>query len=396
MLDIIKFEDIGAVYKNSFKRGTYQVGNKKFYYKIDALQEFARTKQPVTWDFHYDVFAAQIKKPRLNIPLTELYRLRAQQLRDQCDYLILAYSGGADSDNILEICLRNNIRIDEIVVEQSLKLFEKNNFVPSTDKNYQNWPSEWYLVVKPKLDQISKLHPQIKITVLDSSESLDVDDDEYTPRLASVPSSYVVVKRIRGWDAFINDRRDKWKNVTMMTGFDKCQPLIRNGTFGFALNDVAASGLSASGLSVMDVEFFYWTPDMPEIVVEQAWRIWDYLHQHPKIAVGKFAIMRKDMNRYFTARDSNFDDIVKMICYPYWDINTFQADKALGQLHHNAHWLVNKFQNERWYQSWHSNFKSVLAGLPLTVYQNGDPKNDYIKITNYHALGAFNLKGNYD
>lgn len=391
MLDIIKFEDIGAVYKNSFKRGTYQVGNKKFYYKIDALQEFARTKQPVTWDFHYDVFAAQIKKPRLNIPLTELYRLRAQQLRDQCDYLILAYSGGADSDNILEICLRNNIRIDEIVVEQSLKLFEKNNFVPSTDKNYQNWPSEWYFVVKPRLDEISKLYPHIKITIIDSSENFDVDDDEYTSRMASVPSSYVVVRRQRSWDTFIRDRRDKHNSVILMAGLDKCHVAVSKGTYGFSINDVAASAVT-----VADVEFFYWTPDMPEIVVEQARRIWDYLHLHPRIAVEKFSILRKDMNRYFTARDSNFDDIQKMICYPYWDINKFQADKALGQLHHNAHWLVNKFQNERWYQSWHSNFKSVLAGLPLSVYQNSDPKNDYIKIQNYHALGAFNLKGNYD
>lgn len=391
MLDIIGFEDIGAVYKNSFKRGTYHVGDKKFYYKIDALQEFARTKQPIEWDFHKDVFAAQVKKPRLNIPLTELYRLRAQQLRDKCDYLVLAYSGGSDSDNILEICLRNNIKIDEIVVEQSFKLFEKNNFVPSTNKNYQNWPSEWYFVIKPKLDQISKLYPQIKITVLDSSENFEVDDDEYTSRVASVPSSYVVVKRMRGWDRLISNRRDTYKNVTLMSGVDKCYPTVRKGTFGFTISDSAALALTMT-----DMEFFYWTPDMPEIVVEQAWRIWDYLHLNPKIAVEKFSANQKDYRTYHIDRNLNFDDIIKTICYPYWDINKFQANKALGQLHHNAHWLVNKFQNERWYQSWHSNFKSTLASLPLSVYQNGDPKNDYVRFANYHALGSFNMKEKND
>jgi hypothetical protein len=46
--------------------------------------------------------------------LDELYRQRAQELRDQYDHLVLMYSGGIDSHNILETFLHNNIHLDEV------------------------------------------------------------------------------------------------------------------------------------------------------------------------------------------------------------------------------------------------------------------------------------------
>lgn len=390
MSDIIKFEDIGTVYKDSFKKGIYHVGDKNFYYKVDALKEAGKTRKSITWDFHSCVFEEQVKKPRLNIPLPELYRLRAQQLRDKYNYLVLCYSGGADSDNILEVFLRNNIKLDEILVEQSLKLFESIGFKPSADKDYRNWPSEWYLVVKPKLDQISKLYPNIKITIVDNSESPQEDDDENTCRMGSVPTSYIAVRRMRLWESATQSYREKYKSAAVIVGCDKCFPAVRNGTFGFVITDFAAA------FTAKDLEYFYWTPDMPEIVVEQAWRIWDYLHLYPKIALEKFVSQRKNLKEYAKRRDLHFDQIIKKICYPYWDINKFQADKALGQLHHNAHWLIENYQNERWYQSWHSNFKSTLYSLPLTAFEYANPENDYIRFTNYHGLGSFSMKGNYD
>jgi hypothetical protein len=46
--------------------------------------------------------------------LDDLYRQRAQELRDQYDHLVLMYSGGIDSHNILETFLRNQIHLDEV------------------------------------------------------------------------------------------------------------------------------------------------------------------------------------------------------------------------------------------------------------------------------------------
>ena len=391
MTAIIKFEDIGVVYKDSYKKGIYNVNNKNFYYKIDALKEADRSGAIINWDFHSGVFAEQARKPRLNISMPELYRLRAQQLRDKHNYLVLCYSGGADSDNILEVFLRNNIKLDEILVEQSLKLFESIGFHPSTNKDYSNWPSEWYLVVKPKLDQIAKLYPNIKITIIDNSLNPQEDDDEDTCRMGSVPTSYIAIRRHRLFDSVCESYQEKYKNAAVIVGCDKCVPSVKNGTFGFLITDFAAA------FTTKDLVYFYWTPDMPEIVVEQAWCVWDYLHLYPKIAAEKFLSIRKNFIEYATNRDLHFDQIVKTITYPYWNINTFQANKALGQLHHNAHWLIQNYQNERWYQAWHSNFKSTLSSLSLDAFEKNNRKNDYVRFTNYHALGAFSSKGkNYD
>jgi hypothetical protein len=50
------------------------------------------------------------------VSLSELYKQRAQQIRDENQYIILCYSGGYDSSNILHTFYKNNIHIDEILV----------------------------------------------------------------------------------------------------------------------------------------------------------------------------------------------------------------------------------------------------------------------------------------
>ena len=48
--------------------------------------------------------------------LEYLYKIRAQQLRDQYNYLILYYSGGSDSITALNAFIKNNIYLDEVVI----------------------------------------------------------------------------------------------------------------------------------------------------------------------------------------------------------------------------------------------------------------------------------------
>lgn len=48
------------------------------------------------------------------------YKEQAQRIRDEYDYVILAYSGGYDSTNILETFYFNNIKLDKIVIVGAL------------------------------------------------------------------------------------------------------------------------------------------------------------------------------------------------------------------------------------------------------------------------------------
>ena len=99
------------------RHGFYMVGNKKFFNKTLALLESSTSKLPVEWKFNHDAYGKIDWTVPIETNLEELYRLRAQQLRNQYDYLILHFSGGADSTNVLHAFVRNNIFLDEIVMQ---------------------------------------------------------------------------------------------------------------------------------------------------------------------------------------------------------------------------------------------------------------------------------------
>ena len=80
--------------------GYYRVGWKKFYNKTLALLESNKTGYKIDWVFNNDIYG----KIDWTLPVLEsldlLYALRARQLREKYDYLVLYFSGGADSTNI--------------------------------------------------------------------------------------------------------------------------------------------------------------------------------------------------------------------------------------------------------------------------------------------------------
>ena len=97
--------------------GYYQVGNYRTFSKLEAIEIEQATGETVHWNFNDEVYSCYdwTKEPEPNTSISEFYRRRAQQLRDKYEYLVLMYSGGPDSQVILDTCLGNNIHIDEIV-----------------------------------------------------------------------------------------------------------------------------------------------------------------------------------------------------------------------------------------------------------------------------------------
>ena len=113
--------------------GFYLVGWKKFYNKTLALIESKKTGYDAMWVFNDQVYGSIDWSIPINTPLLELYRRRAQQLRDQYDYLVLYFSGGADSTMALHAFVDNNIFIDEIIIQDPAPVRSTVN-----DKDYSN------------------------------------------------------------------------------------------------------------------------------------------------------------------------------------------------------------------------------------------------------------------
>jgi hypothetical protein len=97
--------------------GHYRYNDKNYVIREDALNDMMMRQDwngEMTFHFHDEVFERidWSIEPPFDIDL--LYKMRAQQIRDKYNYVILQLSGGLDSTQVLEIFLDNNIFIDEI------------------------------------------------------------------------------------------------------------------------------------------------------------------------------------------------------------------------------------------------------------------------------------------
>jgi hypothetical protein len=96
--------------------GFYQVGDAKFLVKAEALLYATKTKQSVYWNWHDELLDKFDWSVEPSEGLDQLYRERAEDLRSRYDHIVLHYTGGYDCNNILETFIRNNIKIDELLI----------------------------------------------------------------------------------------------------------------------------------------------------------------------------------------------------------------------------------------------------------------------------------------
>lgn len=143
--------------------GVYRVGNHSFQSKIQAMILGNVTGKEVIYDFHDDYLDSFDWLTEPTESLQQLYRERAQQLRHDYDYLVLHYSGGPDSHNILETFLYNGIRIDEILIREK-NLQDANH----QDRSILNLAAESVFFAYPFARYVKDNHwPNLKITVID-------------------------------------------------------------------------------------------------------------------------------------------------------------------------------------------------------------------------------------
>lgn len=269
---------------NTWQRlGYYKVGNKVLLNKTNALLEARTARVPVEWIFNDDVYSKFDWTIPITTSLPDLYKARAQQLRDKYDYLILYYSGGADSTNVLHAFVNNGILLDEIVMQYPRPVESTWN---DQDLDNNNYFSEIKYAAIPHLKKIEgKLDPRTKIKFLDQcSDTVNMFGDEHW--FEKYPLGTMITPAGAGRqisaikDPDLDVLYEYGKTVCQIYGVDK--PLLRydNGQFHAYFRDSNATHAIPSGFELGEIaskffflEFFYWTPDMPEIVIKQSQEI---------------------------------------------------------------------------------------------------------------------------
>jgi hypothetical protein len=317
---------------NNFWNLYWNVDGKKFHNKRDAL--IYSSKNGIGTDkinLHYfdDVWKNFNRSSLGKIKLNDLYRDRAQQLRDTYDYLILYYSGGADSHNILMTFINNNIHLDEICVKWPKILTDNKFYTPNIlDKSARNYWSEWDFAIKPSLDWVSKNYPKIKISIKDYVEN---------PEKIKIESLFEKMNFVRPGGMLLNSiTSDSEKNLRLrkiahIYGIDKPLIAFKDNKFYMFFIDVALDQAVHSNIDPSGTECFYWTPNMPILAFEQAYQMVSFFKKNQNL-LDTHVIKPKNIMPTFLELQrigQLQNDLAKSILYSTWD-HRFQADKPIS------------------------------------------------------------------
>ena len=252
--------------------GFYRVGDLKFYSKLEAAHAHEKSGNRISWEFNDAVYSSYDWKSEPTESLQELYRQRAQQIRDKYDYIVLWFSGGADSSNILNSFILNDIKLDEVASMVNI----------DATKDKMTWlNAEIYNVANVKVENARQFQPGLKHRLVDLSTMMM---DHFSHREAKFDWIY----EMNGYLGPNNvSRRDiklkvpEWakmiesgKRVVFIHGIDKPRLFQVKDHYYYRFADLVDTAVSPS-MQMMNRpwefdELFYWCPDVPKIVIKQA------------------------------------------------------------------------------------------------------------------------------
>jgi hypothetical protein len=257
--------------------GYYTVGNIRI---TDATQALLmgtiQDKDPI-WHYCEDVFGSIDWTKHIDMSLDSLYLVRLQQLRDNYDHLVLYFSGGADSINILLTAINNNIHIDDIVMYYPFPLKNKFN---NTDTSGENNFSEIEFAAKPILEKYKNQLANTTIRHLDIATA-NYKLLSYDNWIEQAPAHSMTVSNRTAaiaTDPRLQDLAMAGKHVGLIFGIDKPRIVCDDTGYYFSFMDLTLHPFgtpyhyNAKQLlrEFVHYEPFYWTPFLPEIVVKQA------------------------------------------------------------------------------------------------------------------------------
>jgi hypothetical protein len=222
--------------------GYYTVGNKAFSDKLVAILEASQTKEEIEWHFNNQIYDKTDWTIEPELSIDQYYKIRAQQIRDQYDYVIILCSGGGDSTNVVWSFLNNGIKVDEVVASAPVSGLSQWT---DTDKDTSagNTMSETMLAQLPLMHEIHSKHPDVKITINDYFETLlDYQTDDWIFRCGEWihPSSsarYDLDKQLH-----IKQLAEQGKKIAIVYGIDKPNLFYDvDDTINIAISDLAVN-----------------------------------------------------------------------------------------------------------------------------------------------------------
>jgi hypothetical protein len=304
--------------------------------------------------------------------LKELYRQRALQLREKYDYLILSYSGGSDSHNILQTFINNNIRLDEIITVWPVEALSHID-ADAKDFSFNNMWSEWKLAVLPRLEWLSVHRPEIKITIHDFSKNLK--DWKYKDGWQ--------LDRSGGWHPAVGNRLqllqgsksfDQHHNIGLMTGIEKPKICYRDNKFYLYFADFVVHQNMDVDCYLIDKwqsEYFYWAPEAEKILRKQAHIVKKFFQATPQLLPYLHLPTPANYRNFY-------EQIVRALVYPDWESRWFQTDKAPSANYAVMDKQISDALQIDFVSSWSGGKKEMLESINSNFYNKEGIINPFV------------------
>jgi hypothetical protein len=369
--------------------GFYQVGQEKIYIKPRALVRATETNQFPEWNFNRDIFDTFPWHVEPGTGLRELYRLRAQQLREKYDYIRLEVSGGGDSSTAAYSFILNGIHLDEVVFRYP-KTGEKNVTDDPFNTKPENTLSEFKYAAQPLLQWIAVHAPATKITIHDYSEDMlkSGHDEEWIFRTKDYFQPGHAFKHTV--DAVDSHKQtlERGQSVCMLWGVDKPKVCIKDKKWYLYFMDVQANNANPEVGQYTNVtnEYFYWTPELPELLCKQAHVIKTWFD----LPSNKYLQHLARWPNYSFSQRTTFEHIIKPLIYPDYDPTTFQTSKPTNSFYNEMdQWFYQNFQETRAYKVWAAGLKYLVDNIDPKYFNNemGRPVGFVGFISPFYYLG---------
>ena len=379
-----------------YSKGIYTVNGRPFVDKLQAILYANQTLADIQWDFFGDIFKRVNWTEEPSFSLDDLYEMRAQQIRDKYDYVVLCCSGGADSTNALLSFLNNGIHVDEIVAGAPMSGL--NNWDWSDkDKRSENNISETKYALFPLLDHIKTYFPKVKITLNDYFEDMvNYESDAWLLRSADYIQASASARFKYDKFSHLKNIAESGKKMCFVYGIDKPVILKKDDYFLSCIPDLpinfAIQPFEEHYNNVHNV-LFYISPELPQLLVKQAHSLTRWLslptHKHyMDLVVDVNNPMPTKIRR---ARHATLERTICPCIYPSIPHDVFQTAKNptlfLGEY---DHWFFKLHANTRTHQMIMSDAKAFLKNISAKYFSDGDQKTEFSIMVNVYNLGHKN------
>lgn len=323
---------------NKDKFGYYTVGDFKTYSKMEAIELADQLKKLPRWHFNDLEYSSYNWTVEPVETLKELYARRAREIREKYDHVVIFYSGGIDSENIVDTFVENNIPFDELATMNYFGLDSR----PDT-----YFHAEQTKVSFPKIRSLKEKGIDFLHRAIDLSEIAHdiLTDSSWNLKRAYYGNSHSSTMHLA--KTFIRERTrdyldliEQGKKLVFVWGADK--PRLKRDRHNRLVVQFADYISAAMGTRTQienrpweHDELFYWDPSCCDLICKQIHTVRRFVEKFPSLKLERITsddpVVEPDLLAFFKSKGITaglkYVNIVNWLVYPNFQFDMFTVGK---------------------------------------------------------------------